>query len=76
MQLDDLRQTVVRVSRVFHLVTDAQKIDHGKLFYTQTPLKREGKTLDGLREFLADKYASSQGATPVEGPSPKQSPGD
>ena len=57
-------------------MTDAQKIDRGKLFYTQTPLKREGKTLDGLREFLADKHASSQGATPVEGPSPKQSPDD
>jgi len=75
-QLDDLRKTVERVSPVFHLVTDAQKIDHGKLYYTQTPLNREGKTLDGLREFLADKYASTQGATPMEGPSPKQAPDD
>jgi hypothetical protein len=48
-QLENLRKTVERVSPVFHLVTDAQKIDHGKLFYIQTPLKREGKTLDGLR---------------------------
>jgi uncharacterized OsmC-like protein len=35
-------------------------------------LKRDGKTLDGLREFLADKYASTHGAIPIEGPSPKQ----
>jgi len=75
-QLEDLRKTVERVSPVFHLVTHGQKMDHGKLYYTQTPLKREGKTLDGLREFLADKYASTQGATPIEGPSPKQSPDD
>jgi uncharacterized OsmC-like protein len=75
-QLEDLRQTVERVSPVFHLVTDGQKVDHGKLFYTQTPLQREGKTLDGLREFLADKYAATQGATPIEGPSPKQAADD
>jgi uncharacterized OsmC-like protein len=75
-QLEDLRKTVERVSPVFHLVTDAQKVDHGKLYYTQTPLKREGKTLDGLREFLADKYAATQGATPIEGPSPTQAPDD
>ncbi len=75
-QLEDLRKTVEHVSPVFHLVTDSQKVDHGKLFYTQTPLKREGKTLDGLREFLADKYASTQGATPIEGPSPKQTSDD
>jgi uncharacterized OsmC-like protein len=75
-QLEDLRKTVERVSPVFHLVTDGQKVDHGKLYYTQTPLKREGKTLDGLREFLADKYASTQGATPIEGPSPRQAPDD
>jgi uncharacterized OsmC-like protein len=75
-QLEDLRKTVERVSPVFHLVTDAQKIDHGKLYYTQTPLSREGKTLDGLREFLADKYASTHGATPIEGPSPKQARDD
>ena len=75
-QLEDLRKAVERVSPVFHLVTDAQKVDHGKLYYTQTPLKREGKTLDGLREFLAGKYASTQGATPIEGPSPKQAPDD
>jgi uncharacterized OsmC-like protein len=75
-QLEDLRKTVERVSPVYHLVTDAQKVDHGKLYYTQTPLKREGKTLDGLREFLIDKYASTQGAAPIEEPSPKQSPDD
>jgi uncharacterized OsmC-like protein len=71
-----LRKTVERVSPAFHLVADGQKIDHGKLYYTQTPLEREGKTLDGLREFLLDKYASTQGARPIEGPSPKQSPDD
>jgi uncharacterized OsmC-like protein len=75
-QLEDLRKTVERVSPVFHLVTDGQKVDHGKLTYTQTPLQREGKTLDGLREFLAGKYASTQGATPFEGPSPKQAADD
>jgi len=30
-QLEDLRKTVERVSPVFHLVTDGQKVDHGKL---------------------------------------------
>jgi uncharacterized OsmC-like protein len=75
-QLEDLRKTVERVSPVFHLVTDGQKVDHAKLYYTQTPLNREGKTLDGLREFLAGKYAATQGATPFEGPSPKQAPDD
>jgi uncharacterized OsmC-like protein len=75
-ELEDLRETVERVSPVFHLVTDGQTVDHGKLYYTQTPLKREGKTLDGLREFLAGKYDSTQGATPIEGPSPKQAPDD
>ena len=75
-QLEDLRQTVERVSPVLQLVTHAQPIQHGKLVLTPTPLKREGKTLDGLREFLADKYASTQGAVPIEGPSPKPSPDD
>ncbi len=75
-QLEDLRQTVERVSPVYHLVADAQKVDHGKLHYTQTALVREGKTLDGLREFLADKYASMRGAKPPEGPSPRRAPGD
>jgi len=75
-QLEDLRKTVERVSPAYHLVADGQKIEHGKLYYTQTPLVREGRTLDGLREFLLDKYASTQGAKPIEGPSPKQSPDD
>jgi len=66
-QLEDLRKTVERVSPVYHLVTDGQKVDHGTLYYTQTPLKREGKTLDGLREYLAGKYEATQGAIPVEG---------
>ena len=75
-QLDQLRKTVERVSPVYHLVADAQKVDHGKLYYTQTPLKRDNKSLEGLREFLADKYAATQGATPIEGPSPKQADDD
>jgi uncharacterized OsmC-like protein len=70
-QLEDLRKTVERVSPVYHLVTDGQKVAPGKLYYTQTPLKREGKTLDGLREFLAEKYAATQGATPIEGRTPR-----
>lgn len=75
-QLEDLRITVERVSPVFRLVTEAQKVEHGKLVYTKTPLKREGKTLDGLREFLTDTNASRQGATPIEGPSPKPAADD
>lgn len=75
-QLEDLRKTVERVSPVFHLVTDGQKVDHGTLYYTQTPVEREVKTLDGLREFLAGKYAATHGATPLEGPSPKPAPDD
>lgn len=75
-QLEDLRKTVEKVSPVLHLVEDGQKVDHGKLFYTQTPLEREGKTLEGLREYLTDKYAATQGAKPIEGPSPKQEKGD
>lgn len=75
-QLEELRQTVEKVSPVLRLVTDAQNIDHGKLFYTQTPLTPEGRQLDGLREFLTDKYNASQGAKPLEGPSPKQDAND
>lgn len=75
-QLEDLKKTVERVSPVFHLITDGQKIPHGTLHYTQTPLVREGKTLDGLREFLTNKEAATKGATPFEGPSPTQAPDD
>jgi uncharacterized OsmC-like protein len=77
-QLDELRQTVERVSPVLNLVVQAQTIDHGKLFYTQTPAKPEGKVLHGLREFLTDKYASIQGAVPppAEGVRPKRDPND
>lgn len=65
-ELEDLRKTVERVSPVLQLVTQSQNISHGELHYTQTPATFEGKTLDGLREFLADKYAASQGAVPRE----------
>lgn len=75
-QLEDLRKTVEKVSPVLRLVTEAQNIDHGKLIYTQTPLNRSEKTLDGLREFLTDKYAAAQGAKPLEGATPKQDEND
>ncbi len=65
-QLEELRKTVERVSPVLNLVTKSQAIDHGKLNYTRTPAEFEKPTLDGLREFLRDKYAASQGATPRE----------
>lgn len=68
-ELETLRQTVERVSPVLNLVSQPQTIDHGKLFYTQTPAKRDGKTLEGLREFLAEKRLASQGAKPPEPPS-------
>ncbi len=68
-ELEELRQTVERVSPVLSLVSQSQTIEHGKLFHTPTPAKREGKTLEGLREFLAEKRAASQGARPPEGPS-------
>lgn len=67
-QLEELRQAVERVSPVLNLVTQAQAIEHGKLFHTRTPAKREGRTLEGLREFLAEKRLASQGAKPPEGP--------
>lgn len=69
-ELEDLRQTVERVSPVLRLVSESQNIDHGKLIHTPTPDKPEARTLDGLREFLADKYAATQGAVPFEGRRP------
>jgi len=65
--LEELRAAVERVSPVLNLVTKSQNIDHGRLIYTPTPSQREGKTLGGLREFLEDKHAATQGATPPEG---------
>ncbi|WP_438481267.1 OsmC family protein [Oleiharenicola lentus] len=65
-QLEELRKTVERVSPVLNLVTQAQNIGHGTLVLTPTPAQREGKVLAGLREFLEDKYAASQGAVPPE----------
>src|SRR5690606_26652436 len=62
-------QTVERVSPVLNLVTQPQEIAHGTLHYTATPATREGKTLEGLREFLAEKRLASQGAKPPEPPS-------
>jgi uncharacterized OsmC-like protein len=68
-ELEELRQTVERVSSVLTLVMQPQAIEHGTLFYTQTPAKRDGKVLEGLREFLAEKRAASLGAKPPEPPS-------
>lgn len=68
-ELEELRRTVERVSPVLNLVSEAQAIEHGTLVYTQTPAKREGRTIEGLREFLAEKRLAAQGAKPPEGPS-------
>lgn len=68
-ELEELRKTVERVSPVLNLVSQPQEIQHGKLVYTRTPAKREGKTLEGLREFIAEKRLANQGAKPPEGPS-------
>lgn len=67
-QLEDLRRTVERVSPVLNLVSQAQAIEHGKLFHTRTPARRDGRSLEGLREFLAEKRLAAQGAKPPEGP--------
>ncbi|HWL10162.1 MAG TPA: OsmC family protein [Planctomicrobium sp.] len=66
-ELEELRETVERVSPVLNLVSQSQEIPHGTLTYTPTPAQREQKTLAGLREFLQDKYAATQGAVPPEG---------
>jgi uncharacterized OsmC-like protein len=68
-ELEELRQTVERVSPVLNLVSQAQTIEHGTLIYTRTSAKRPEKTLEGLREFLAEKRAASAGARPLEVPS-------
>lgn len=68
-ELEALRKTVERVSPVLNLVSQAQPIEHGTLVYTQTSAERDGKTLEGLREFLAEKRLATQGAKPPEGPS-------
>ncbi|HUR59630.1 MAG TPA: OsmC family protein [Opitutaceae bacterium] len=68
-ELEELRRTVERVSPVLNLVGQPQAIEHGKLFYTQTAARREGRTLEGLREFLAEKRLANQGAKPPDSPS-------
>lgn len=72
-ELEDLRQTVERTSPIIHLVTQHQEglVARGQLVYTQTSAKREGKTLEGLREFLLEKHAAADGAIPAEGVGPK-----
>jgi uncharacterized OsmC-like protein len=73
-ELEALRQTVERVSPVLNLVTQPQAIDHGKLIHTPTPVQRPGRTLEGLREFLAEKRAAAQGARPPEPSRPESAP--
>lgn len=68
-ELEELRQAVERQSPVLNLVSQPQSIDHGTLFHTRTPAKRDGVTLEGLREFLEEKRAAARGAKPPEGPS-------
>ena len=68
-ELEALRQTVERVSPVLNLVSQPQTIPHGKLFHSPTAATRADKTFEGLREFIAEKQASYQGAKPPEGPS-------
>lgn len=71
-ELDDLRQTVERTSPVIDLITRHRDIvPHGVLDYTQTPAVREGKTLEGLREYLVEKSNAAKGAIPAEGAAPK-----
>jgi uncharacterized OsmC-like protein len=67
-ELEQLRQAVERASPVLNLVTQPQGIEHGKLVHTPTAAQREARTLEGLREFLAEKRLASQGAKPPEGP--------
>lgn len=70
--LETLRQTVERTSPVIDLITRHRDIvAHGELDYTQTPAKRKGKTLEGLREYLLEKHAAAEGAIPAEGAAPK-----
>ncbi|OAM91410.1 OsmC family protein [Termitidicoccus mucosus] len=66
-QLEDLRRTVERVSPVLRLVIEPQRIDHGKIEHIKTPDKLDPQTLDGLREFLTDKYKATKGAKPFAG---------
>lgn len=67
-ELEQLRQAVEQTSPVLNLVIQPQAIEHGKLVHTPTPAKRDGPTLEGLREFLAEKRLASKGAKPPEGP--------
>lgn len=71
-ELEALRQTVEHTSPVIDLITRHRDIvAHGALDYTQTPAQREGKTLEGLREYLLEKHAAAAGAIPAEGAEPK-----
>ncbi|WP_437222762.1 OsmC family protein [Planctomicrobium sp. SH661] len=71
-ELEQLRVDVEKTSAVLNLVSQSQEIEHGHLTLTKTPAHPEGKTLAGLREFLEDKRAASQGALPIEGARPPQ----
>lgn len=67
-ELEELRRAVERTSAVLNLVSREHTIEHGRLVYSQTPAQRPGRTLEGLREFLAEKRLAAQGAKPPEGP--------
>jgi uncharacterized OsmC-like protein len=88
-QLEDLKQTVERVSPVLRLIQEAQPIDHGAIEHIKTPanlknlvaakkprrdvndagpdqaVRQVPEYLDGLREFLVDKYNGSLGSKPA-----------
>ena len=67
-ELEELKQTVGRTSPVIDLITRHRDIvAHGALDYTQTPVVRPGKTLEGLREYLIEKHKAAEGAIPAEG---------
>lgn len=57
-QLEALRKAVDETSPVLALVKEAQPIEHGKVFYTQSPAARDPNLPPGLRDFLVEKRAA------------------
>lgn len=68
-QLEDLRRAVEQASPILQLLRTPQPIAPGTLELAPSPAERRARSLDGLREFLADKRAASAGARPPEAPS-------
>ena len=54
-QLEQLRQTVERVSPVLSIVRDSQQIGHGPVKLTASPALRDPDLPPGLRDFLVEK---------------------